>query len=245
MFAEHKRKSSLDRLTKEWIRFRDIVLTNAGQTNVSQVQEEKFLEQKGRIAKHLSEVHSLFPSSYIREASLNQKGMLEFLGQHTSLRRIAATRESQDAFEAAWQRYYLALNHMKGAIGEQAKEAKAHIPDAPGAKRDWTRVTDNWFFRLMVVTVVVVASTWVLANILPWEKMGWEPELAGLKTAATDATGYIQDQAGTVDNRVQGGVGGLRSFLQPVIDQWGPEATAIMCTVLLLIFGYWIFIRTR
>jgi len=251
MFAEQRRKNRLQTLIRQWVEYRDTVLAHLGDEATTQEQEQRFLELKGGIARTLTEVVDEFPPGHLRQASLNQKGILDFIAQYPTLRTgKPLTDEQKDMFERAWQRHYLTMNQMaavQGAPGDKKKPAggmHAPIPGG-GGHRPRGRIFDHWFVRVVVIVAVLTGALWILAQTLPWERMNGTPSMAAVKSVADDAGHAIKSGVSDVGGTMDDSLSGVRRFLQPVINQWGPEATAIMCTVLLLLLGYWIFIRTR
>jgi hypothetical protein len=254
MFAEQRRKNRLQTLIRQWVEYRDTVLAHLGDETATQEQEQRFLELKGGIARTLTEVVDEFPPGHLRQASLNQKGILDFIAQYPTLRTgKPLTDEQKDMFERAWQRHYLTMNQMAAVGGAPDGKKKASggmqapIPAGGGGHRGrgMGRIFDHWFVRVVVIVAVLTGALWVLAATLPWERMNGTPSVAAVKNVADDAGSALKSGVSDVGGMADESLTGVRRFLQPVINQWGPEATAIMCTVLLLLLGYWIFIRTR
>lgn len=245
MFAVRKYRSELNRLIGQWVEFRDLVQTHLGDEATTQLVERRFLDLKGIIAERLARLGEAMPPHHGPESIQTQRGMLEFMNAVPSLRDGGPpTAQKRDEFERTWQRYYLHLNQLKGLkpAGGKAAAHRAPIVEAPRHRHPGAdRFFSNWFVKFVLVVAVLSGAVYVLSRVLPWERMGLGPKLAGLPGAAVDAGGRLVDGAG----RMGGFVGGLRNFFDPVVAQYGPEATVIMCTVLLLAFGYWAFIRIR
>lgn len=249
MFGTHRYQSDLRKLVGYWIEFRDLVQTHLGDEAVTQLTERRFLDLKGLIAEALARLGEGLPAQHAAEATGAQRGMIEFMNSVPSLREGGVpTAEKRDAFERTWQRYFLHLNQFKGLKAAHARSGAARppIPDpSRRSRRPLEAFFGNWFVKFVLVVAVLTGAVWVLARILPWERMGFGPGLAGLGGAAGGAV----RSGGRFIERNSAGLGGLPAriadFFQPVVAQYGPEVTAIMCTVLLLAFGYWAFIRMR
>lgn len=249
MFAGRKHHADLKKIIEQWVEFRDLVQSHLGDEGVTQVLERRFLDLKGQIAERLARIGDGLPSHHVAEAAGTQKGMLEFMNAYPSLRDGGApTVEQRDGFERQWQRYYLSLSQLKGlkVAGHKPTAHRAPIMGPPRHRHSrMDRFFGNWFVKLVVTVAVLVGALYALALILPWDRIGWRPDLAGVPGAAGSA---VESGARFVE-RGAGGMGGffgrITGFFSPVVAQYGPEATAIMCTVLLLAFGYWAFIRMR
>jgi len=249
MLEARRRRSQLQTLIKSWMEFRELVNNHLGDDAVSQVQERRFLELKGEIAEGLTRVADTFPASHVREVVLQQRGMLDFMNQHPNLRNgNSLSKEQQSAFEQAWQKFYLSLNQFKGVSNVRPRDNRGLSPIPShwqGNRMRMQRFMNHWFIRFVLVTLVLVVAVWAVSAVLPWERMGLTADLHGVRGAAGDASSFLRDQAGSLDNNLNPTFNNVRGFFRPVVNQWGPEATVILSTLLLLLLGYWVFIRTK
>jgi hypothetical protein len=250
MFEARHRRAQLQTLIKSWIEFRELVHSHLGDDAVSQVKERRFLELKGDIAEGLTRVADTFPATHLREVVLQQRGIVDFMNQYTSLRNgHNQSQEQQDAFEKSWQRFYLSLSQFKGVTNVRPRDNRGMAPIPShwrGNRMRMQRFMNHWFVKFVLITAVLVIAVWAVSAVLPWEKMGLSAGVStGVRGAAGDASSFLRSQAGSLDNNLNPTFSSVRGFFRPVINQWGPEATVILSTLLLLLLGYWVFIRTK
>jgi hypothetical protein len=236
--ARHRRQ--LNRLIEHWIDFREIVTNPKSAKGSPQGRERRFLDLKGRIAEFLSLSTETYPGGMAQEAAINQKHMLDLMNRFQSLPEGDGTRDIS-AFERDWQRSFLFLNQLKGAhLSSRKKSFRAPV-SAPSSRRNPLAAFLNfWLIKFILVMAVIVVALWTLASLLPWERMGLNPDLSGLRRAADSTVDRVRDADGP-----GGIVEFTRNFFSPVVAQYGTEVSIFLVTVLLLAVGYLFFIRSR
>jgi hypothetical protein len=103
----------------------------------------------------------------------------------------------------------------------------------PPSRRSWVGL--GWFARLVFRLAVIVAAIWVLAAIIPWERITGgrvRGDVAGVWDSARESFSGFRFPT-------------LGGIFEPVVARYGPEATSIMLAVLLVALGYWLFVRMK
>lgn len=240
MFVAYRHRSLLTGLIENWIRYRAMVKARSGAEDVTPDEEHRFLRLKGRIAESLAGLGRGYSIQGPQQDIHNQlRGMIDFLGRRTSLAagEPPTDRERED-FEREWHRFFLFLNRVKGLTPEPAKRTapspiRPVTAPPPARAASWAGV--GWFVRFALRLALIVAAVWVLAAIIPWERVTG----GRLQGAVPDSWSSAREAVSGFRFPTLGGV------FEPVVARYGPEATSIMIAVLLLALGYWIFVRVK
>jgi hypothetical protein len=239
MFVGYRHRSRLTGLIENWIRYREIVGTRSGAEDVTPDEEHRFLRLKGRIAESLAGLGRGYSIQGPQQDIHNQiRGMTDFLGRRTSLAagERLTDRERED-FEREWHRFFLFLSRVKGLTPEPAKKP-APSPVRPVAAPPPPRASLaglGWFVRFALRLALIVAAVWVLAAIIPWERVTG----GRLRGAVPDSWSSARETVSGFRFPTLGGI------FDPVVARYGPEVTSIMVAVLLVAIGYWIFVRMK
>ncbi len=244
MFANQQYKRRLDKLIDQWVAYRNHVLTRMGASDVSPLEERRFLELKGKIAESLAGVAAGVPVGGNHDLGGHQRSMGDFLNRYTSLQAHDPPGERErEEFEREWHRHFLFLHRLKGLQPPRPSAAQAKLrpvtPAPPmGSRR---RGGGGWFLRFAVRVVFLAAVVLVVVAFVPWDRLtgGRRFSSGSLGGAAGDVWSATRDAVGGFQVPTLGGI------FQPVVSRYGPELTTIMVGVLLVALGYWIFIRMK
>ena len=242
MFSGHKNKKRAEALIADWVRYREIVATRLGAPDVTPDEERRFLALKGRIVENLTAVVAgVSPRGPGQDVQNHQRGITEFLNRHALLGAEAVPTEAErEEFSREWHRLFLFLNRLKGLLGREIAKAAATRPKPQTPPLRWRLSGVGWFVRFALRLALVVAAIWLLAVLLPWER------ITGARFHPGKITGSLPHSWGGARDAVSGfHLPTLGGVFSPVVERYGPEVTTILVAVLLVAIGYWIFIRMK
>jgi len=242
MLAGYRYKSRLEKLIGQWTDYHAMVLSRLGSPDVSPGEERRFLGLKGQIAEGLASLTSQLGPTTIQDAHAHLRAMNNLLNRYPSLYADAALAgEPRADFEREWHDHFLFFNKLKG-MQPQAAAPEARPGGFMGVPAQDTihrRTGGAQFASIILRLLVVVGLVWAVVRFVPWYRLtrGSTPEAA---------PGSIQAYAIRAVETVKLAVSNLNGgILEPVVARYGPEVTTVLVALLLLAFGYWIFIRMK
>ena len=105
----------LERLIRNWERYRELVVTALGSPEASARHEKSFLGLKAELAAQIQRLGDMLPRSMAYESSQSVEVMADLMKRHVTLRThdMGEQWELQD-FENTWHQYFIFLNRLRG-----------------------------------------------------------------------------------------------------------------------------------
>lgn len=242
MMSGRRYRSRLDKLIRQWTDYRGLVVTRLGAGDTNAAEERRFLDLKGRIAEGLASLTGHLGQSVAQDANTHLRAMNSLLNRYPTLYADQpldpAARED---FDREWHDHFLFFNKLKGMDPDPAPEPRPGTGylAGPGTasihkRSSGTRVAAIGFRLLVLVGVV-----WALVRFVPWRRF-----LQGGGTASgSQGLGVFSSEAWTSVKQTVAHAGS--GLLGPAVEKYGPETTMVLLALLLLIAGYWLFIRMK
>ena len=242
MFMPLIAKAKLNRVIRNWVAYRDVVLNWLGSREVSPEQEEHFLALKARIAKQLPWLTSVIPPSVGPEAQRNLAMMTDLLNRFRSLKiETVSGQRVREEFDRDWHESFIFLNKLTGVrLAErpampQMRRFKGAPSGMPHHRMHRRRSAGLSFIGMLFRLVIFV---FILFLFLRGFGVTWASGKAHLNFPATTAEFW---------SNVKAAVGPLwahlLTFFQPAIDVYGPLATLVLLALGLFAIFYFVFVR--
>jgi len=105
----------LERLIRNWERYRELVVTALGSPETSARHEKSFLGLKAELAAQIQRLGDMLPRSMAYESSQSVEVMADLMKRHVTLCTydMGEQWELQD-FENTWHQYFIFLNRLRG-----------------------------------------------------------------------------------------------------------------------------------
>jgi hypothetical protein len=245
MFTKTRYKSRLDKLIADWTEYRGMVLNRLGAKGVGAAEERRFLQLKGRLAEEITAVTLDLAPGTAQEVHAHLRAIDNLLNRFPSLMAEAALDERvRTEFDRDWHDHFLFFNRLK-SVRPQSKgtdprsAAQRYTSPSEGVRE---RTGGARFGIILVRILLLVGLAWAVIRFVPWyrwtgggpgvHRSGFEGYLAAAITGVRQAAADLK-------------LSTLGGILDPVVEQYGTEATTILVAVLLLAVGYWIFVRMK
>jgi hypothetical protein len=243
MFTKSRYKTRLDKLVAEWTTYRELVLTRLGAKDVDVAEERRFMKLKGRLAEEITTVTLNLAPGTAQEVHAHLRAIDHLLNRFPSLMADQPLNERVRAeFDRDWHDHFLFFNRLKSVKPEgrsdMRSQADRYVPPVEKTHRasGGARLT-----TVLLRLIVLVGLGYVLVRFVPWRQL-----LSGEATSGEAQSGFdgfvSQAWAGMKSAANDFKMGGV---LDPVVAQYGSEATLVLVAVLLLAIGYWIFVRMK
>jgi hypothetical protein len=234
MRTREQKKKDLQRLIRNWEKYRQLVIGALTESKVTPRTEKQFLQLKAALAEQIQVVEGSVPRSIAYESKQHLEAMAELVKRHVTLttKDMGAAWQRED-FENTWHQYFIFLNRLRGMeLGNENPhpyEASDADEESTGS-RLWSAVGWTVAFAALALLLYVVASA------------------AGLSLGGADGLSLSVPQ--TLGSAVQnasnafGSLGaGLSVLIEPVVSAYGVIWSLAMAGALVVLLGLFVVLR--
>lgn len=240
MLEAWRAKRHIAKVIRSWVRFRRLMLEAYKTGQVGSGLEAKFLKLNARIAAQLQLLSQWVPRELTGETNSQVEGMKKLLMIFVTMK--SGNSDSswiQEEFDRKWHEHFLYLNKLKGMrlnAKNVSRNMEQWVPTGIGQKR----VVGS---RGLSRPARVVIGLAVLASVVLLMGWGFGLRVSGNGSVTVSDKPALQDLWTSVSSTVNALGADVIELFSPVLAVYGPVVTTMMLGILLLILGYWIFVR--
>ncbi len=237
MLQSLRAKLRLRALRRLWVRYHDVAIAAFDSDTVTAGQERAFLALKAKIAARLQFLPETVSRGLDAEVRREVDAITDLLKRHRSLASgNDGTPWTREEFDRLWHGHYIFLSKLKGTpLGGPATPKPKRGDVAPsGLGKRWVQPRrGRRVFRIVLRIAVVVLVAFIVGSALG-------VQLDGVGRLALDVPDSYRQ---ALDNVTGAASGVWLGFVGPLVSTYGMVVTVFLLGILVLLSGYWVFLR--